>query len=343
MDIKNKYLAYFSTKTGSIISLEKIYELDGFDKNSSLAFFKTVNNIEDEIDLEFFDFEEYDKLYEPDFINLFYIDVNKRKLKVSYSYKKSFVSSSRYLWSNMDPQRPYTEEQVKEMYEQDYINCNLKNVLAHKDKFFQYEFVPLDQLVLREDVMSKNWDTYFKDPYLLDSASDKTKLAKSIMENGTYYPIQVVTNGDCETYTVREGNHRIASLKIGQAYGIVPEDYKILCVIMTPVMFSASVKTLQGVLTTPVIGRYNIDPVWTSKNVTDEFYRNKIKESVEFNNEKFINEYTVETQKDTIYDAYKFLYIYPLFLRDLLYKYPNIKPSKVINDEKLFNEWIKQE
>ncbi|MBO7210854.1 MAG: hypothetical protein J6V44_07580 [Methanobrevibacter sp.] len=110
MDIKNKYLAYFSTKTGSIISLEKIYELDGFDKNSSLAFFKTVNNIEDEIDLEFFDFEEYDKLYEPDFINLFYIDVNKRKLKVSYSYKKSFVSSSRYLWSNMDPQRPYTEE-----------------------------------------------------------------------------------------------------------------------------------------------------------------------------------------------------------------------------------------
>jgi hypothetical protein len=35
------------------------------------------------------------------------------------------------------------------------------------------------------------------------------------MENGTFYPIQVTLNHDQETYTVREGNHRIASLKLG--------------------------------------------------------------------------------------------------------------------------------
>jgi hypothetical protein len=53
-----------------------------------------------------------------------------------------------------------------------------------------------------------------------------------------------------------------------------------------------------------------------------------------------INEYTVESEAKTLHDAYQFIYIYPLFLRDLLYMFPEVKPSPILNNEKLFNEWI---
>jgi hypothetical protein len=47
------------------------------------------------------------------------------------------------------------------MYLEDYVEFNLKNILVHQDKFFKAKFIPLDKLILREDVMSRNWDTYF--------------------------------------------------------------------------------------------------------------------------------------------------------------------------------------
>ena len=339
--IEKQYLAYYDKANGEILSLQKIEMASDLNIEESIILFKQANNyLDKDIDINFFSFDEYDKLYEPELLNLFYIDLKNKKLKVSYSYKKSF-GSIKYLWNNMNPQRQYTEEQVIKMYEEDYININLKNCLNHQDKFFQYKFLALDELDLRDEVMTKNWDTYFQDPYLLDSASDKTILAKSIVENGTYYPIQATISDNRSTYLVREGNHRVASLKIGQMYGIVPQDYKILCITMDSTLFSPFTRTLKGILNSPIKGRYNIDPVWGSKNIDNDFYLNQIKEHVKSNNEIFIDDYTVETQAYTIYDAYKFLYIYPLFLRDLLYKYPNIKPSKIINDEKLFNDWIK--
>lgn len=337
--LKEKYIAYYNLSTGEIYQFQQLFEGLELNIEESIELFKEINNIDEEIGIKYFSYDDYDKIFEPDLNNLVYVDIERNNtLRAKYSQKKN--KSSTYLWSNMDPQRKYSKEQVKKMYLEDYVEFNLKNILTHQDKFFKAKFISLDKLILREDVMSRNWDTYFQDPYLAESSKDKTLLAQSIMENGTFYPIQVTLNHDQETYMVREGNHRIASLKLGQSYDIVPSDYKILCIIIEPSIFSHNTSMLRGVLSEPLVGRYNIDPIWTTKTLVSTEYYDRVYKSIEQNGEKLINEYTVESEAKTLHDAYQFIYIYPLFLRDLLYMFPEVKPSPILNDEKLFNEWI---
>lgn len=340
--IEKQYLAYYDKNNGEILSLQRIEMATDLNIEESILLFKEFNNYSDkDIGMKFFSFDDYNKLYEPDFYNFFYVDTINDKIKCQYSSKPS--SSEAFLWYEMDPQRQYTKEQVLDMYLNDYLNCNLKNCLKHPDKFFSYKFLSLNELTLRDDVMSRNWDTYFKDPYLSSAAGNKLKLAESIMDIGTYYPIQVVKNDDCSTYEVREGNHRIASLKLGQIYGIVPKGYKICCIISEPLLYSKIEANIKGVLSEPLTYRYNIDALWGVKGLNDIEFQNRIYKNILEKNEILINDYTAEAKGVTIQNARNAIYIYPLFLRDLFHFYRDeLKPAKFLNNEQLFEEWIKE-
>lgn len=338
--IENKYLIYYNINTGFIYHIEKIKLAIPLNKESSLELFKKNNNLQNQnIDFKYFDYKDYDDLVVPYLQNSFYIDVNNNmSLEVNYSPKQRI--HTQYLYNLMNPQRPYTKEQVEEMYYKHYLDINIKNILKHPDKHFTWKFIPLQDLELRVEVMSKNWSNHFYDPFLEEYEDEKTKLAESIMNQGTYFPIQVTANEDWKTYTVREGNHRIASLKLGQLYGIVPEDYKILCFVVEHFNYSAAEKTINGLLSEPLYGCQNIDPVFGSVVYSNKNYYDKIKNSIKSNGYEMLNDYTFLMSTTQMKEAYDYIYIYPLFLRDLFYKYPEIKPAKVLNDETLFKEWI---
>lgn len=340
--IENKYLIYFNTKTGLIYHLEKIVSALPLNEEASIELFKNTHNLQNQdIAFKYYDFEEYDKLYISDLKNLYYIDVKDgNRIAVDYAAKQRVHTS--YLYNLMDPKRPYTKDQVEEMYYEHYLNINIKNILKHPDKHFVWKFLPLEDLDLRVEVMSKNWSNHFYDPFLEDYGDEKIKLAESIMEKGTYFPVQVTENEDWKTYTVREGNHRIASLKLGQLYGIVPPDYKILCFVVEHFNYSAAEKTINGLLSQPIYGCQNIDPVFGSITYTNDRYYNKIKDSISKSGYKMLNEYTYLMNTTQMKEAYDYIYIYPLFLRDLLYRYPEIKPADFLNNEELFEKWLKE-
>jgi hypothetical protein len=61
------------------------------------------------------------------------------------------------------------------------------------------------------------------------------------------------------------------------------------------------------------------------------------------NNGKVKNEYTLEWNVNTTGESIFALQTYPHWLRDLIYPITDIvKPSPILNDEKLFMEWLNE-
>ena len=341
--LTNKLLAYANPETGEIYSADivNLYMEPNFEKMVEM-YKDTHPELENSpVEIFIFDQKRYKDLLKKDIDTIFYISEDK-KLKAKYRPKNRTINPQ-YLYSLMEPARPYTMQQVEKIYHEDYLNTNLYNCLfSSNDKHIQYKFLSLDELNLRPTVAVKNWDTYFYDPFLKDSAEDKMKLGLDILENGTYFPIWVFQNQpEDKTYLVKEGNHRVYSLKLAQAYGYVPKDFKILSIILPHAEWAESFTSsihYEKYLNNPIDIRYNIDPVWGTSSLNDPNFFEDIKKSL-IEEEHIINEYTVESKIYTVYELYQSLHIYPLFLRDLFYNFSDIKPAKFLTDEKKFIEW----
>lgn len=340
--IKNKVIIYADKHTGEIYSNQIFEEHIDLNIEESIRLFKAANQIEKDLEILIFDPQDQSKLIKTGVESILFIN-DKKQLDARYAPKMDM--NIKLIYDLMDPKRPYTEQDVANIYLEDYINTNLANCLfSNNSNIFQYKFLSLDQITLRPNIAAKNWDTYFHDPFLKDAARDKMTLGKSILENGTYFPIQVLPNPDGETYCIREGNHRIYSLKIAQMYDLVPADFKILAIILPYTLFIRDgIPMHDKFLQEKIDIRYNIDPVWGTETLIDKEYWARVQQSVKENNDIFVNDYTVQTTASTAYEGFQSLHIYPIFLRDLLYKYPNVKPVQFNTNPELFEQWKKEQ
>lgn len=336
--IYNKVFIYADKNNGSILQCQVVDCHMDLDVKESERLFKEAHGFEGDVELLFFDIEEYNKLLKSEVETVLFINEDK---KIDARYSPKMDMNTKLIYGLMDPQRPYTEEQVANIYYKDYLNTNLANCLfSNNSNIFEYKFLTLDQITLRPNIAAKNWDTYFHDPFLKSAARDKLQLGKSILEKGTYFPIQVLPNPDGYTYSIREGNHRIYSLKIAQMYDLVPEDFKILAIILPYTLFVRDgIPAHDKFLKESIPVRYNIDPVWGTGTLNDPEYLERVKLSIKNERGVFINDYTVENMINSAYEGFQSLHIYPIFLRDLFYKYPNIKPSGINTSPELFEKW----
>ena len=340
--IKDKLLIYYNNTNDQILSFEIINQSGDINIERSIKLFNKQNNItEDSTRLTILEKDRYFELFNPNVENVLSYDSKENKISIIYQ-PFSLKESSSYVYGNMNPKREYTEEQVYKMYNEDYINTNLRNVFKHPQGF-ESKWLSLDQISLNDKVTAKNWTNYFKDPYLNDSADNKLKLAESILEIGTFWPCVVIEDYDGVSYCSREGNHRILSLKLAQLYDMVPDDFKILCIVLPRKVFNHTGYLYDHKLSEPIIGRYNMDAVWGTNYFGNEILTEKIKQNILDKGEKIIDSFTIESKGTRVLEMYEFTYIYPLFLRDLLYMNKSIKPSPVINNEEVFNNWLKGE
>jgi hypothetical protein len=194
-------------------------------------------------------------------------------------------------------------------------------------------------------MLNKNWKYFYSDQFLSDSHEDKRILGQNIYQNGTYWPIILspLYGHDSNHSYVYEGTHRIISLKLNQKEGLIPPDYKILCI---------KYKECYEVLLNskrfmPVSNSYRartlIEILYGNNVIIDEEKYNACVQDCLANNGKVKNEYTLEWNVNTTGESIFALQTYPHWLRDLIYPITDIvKPSPILNDEKLFMEWLNE-
>lgn len=343
ININNKILIYYNKNNNKILHLEIVDFMQGFIKEQSIQIFNNINNIIDNsTEIAILEKEKYLEVFTEGVSNIISYNQELNELIINYKMQEGNNSSDRFYWNNHNPQRKYTEKQVQDIYYNDYLNCNLKNVLRSNNNIY-IDFLSLDKLILDENIMVKNWDGCFQDPFLDEYSFNKIDLGKSILEKGTYFPCMVFLDYDMQHYHVREGNHRIASLKLCQLQGLVPEDFKICCIIL-PRDLNVNIfgNVYNHKLSEPLTARYILECFWTTKVIEDEKYLAVVKKNLEESNHKLLNDYLVEYQIDTYIGLYEAIHAFPLFLRDLFFYYKDIKPALIINDESLFKEWLKE-
>lgn len=345
IDLYNKILLYYNSITNQILHMEFVEVMKGFNEEESLLLFNLNQNIKDNsTKVAFLDQEDYPDLFIDNLTSIIEYSPELKKLIIHYEMQEGGgVSSERFYWNNHNPQRQYSQEEVLNIYYNDYLNCNLKNVLKSNNNIY-IEFLPLDKLLLNENTLVKDWDGCFQDPFLDEFNSNKIALGQSILEKGTYFPCMVFLDYDLEHYHIREGNHRIASLKLCQLRGLVPDDYKICCIVLPRDLgLNMRDSIYNHNLTDKIKSRYILECFWTPRVINDEDYLKIVKENLIKQNHQLLNDYVVEYEVTSYVGLYEAVHAFPLFLRDLFYHYPEIKPATIINDEKEFQKWLKEE
>lgn len=341
INLTDTILIYFNKNTDKILSMEFVEVFLGFNEQESISLFNEVHNIRDNsTKIAYLDKKDYPFLMVDNVISEIEYNSEINKLIIQYKMQEGGASSDRFYWNNHNPQRQYSEDVVKKIYYEDYLGTNLKNVLKSNNNIY-VEFLKLDQLILNENTLLKDWNGCFQDPFLDDYSDNKIELGKSILEKGTYFPCMVILDYDLEHYHVREGNHRIASLKLCQALGIVPNDFEICCIVLPRDLgLNMNEIVYNHKLTDHIKARYILECFWTPKVINDDEYLDIVKTNLIKQNHILLNEYLVEYEISSYTGLYEALHAFPLFLRDLFYHYPNIAPAQIINDKKAFFEWL---
>lgn len=237
----------------------------------------------------------------------------------------------------MDYQRDYSIEQVKLIYNEDYINFNLKNILHHPEGF-EYKWISIKDLNLDVDTISFDWNSSH-DPYAKECNNNKLIFAEELINKGTYFPI-IVTLEDTGYY-VWEGQHRIQALKIAVAHNLISQNYELLCIIVSSGLIASqrlNKKIKQN--NNSIKGRFIIEQKYGSEILINKKYQQQVYDYIKNKGFNIINDYTVEENTTDRVEMYNYLTHYPLFLRDLFFKYKEIEPNKIINNKDAFFEWM---
>ena len=225
-----------------------------------------------------------------------------------------------------DFRTPPSIDNVSMMYNDYYINFTLKNLLVSRN--VGYQFVEVNKIHIPDTVGQMMWERYISDPYINKYIDKKGDLGVDIIQNGYFWPFVVyVKNGE---YYIREGVHRLYSLNLCINNNIVEDNYKVFCIILDDKNISINPFKIYY----PIEYKYCKNKIITDK-VCDKAYCDTL------NNGRIVDVYTGEK---TIYhknDIQFSINSWPAFLRDLIYKYNNIKANMLINNEKYFNNWIR--
>lgn len=242
---------------------------------------------------------------------------------------------NRHYHSHPNP-RPFSADETKRFYYEDYIEFNLRNMLD--SGLFEARFVPIREMQLQENMISRGQKAMTFDPYLQTYGSDRLKLARSILEIGTYWPtVACVRNGK---YVVYEGTHRITSLKLFAMLGEIDDSFELLCLIPKSNRYFGQNDAAMGQFHLPCKYRYVIDDVWGHNLYTNETYRKNVIRFIEDHGGKMVDEYTAEVETSNIDNLIEWFLFQPMFIRDLIFIYcKDLKPSKIINNKEAFERW----
>jgi hypothetical protein len=260
------------------------------------------------------------------------------KKQATLEYKLRVIQNSTY--NIQEHKRSFSVDEVYKMYNEYYINFNLKNYL--KSNNFKYSFRTLKELHIRTQSLNKNWNYFHSDPFLIDMHENRVNLAKDIVEHGTYWPIVIApTSTDPDKFYVFEGGHRVTALKLLNLEEELPKDFKLFCLEFPMDYKELCVEQVYVQLKNPFRIRGLIETFYENKILVDQKKLQDVHRSIEKNNYKWVDDYTIELIAENIDMLLTGTQVYPHFLRDLIYTMRDqIKPSPIINDENAFTEWI---
>lgn len=243
------------------------------------------------------------------------------------------------IYGAQEHKRNYSIEDIYDMYNNDYINFNLKNIA--QSGALDLRYVLLKNLNIRSTVGENRWESFFTDPYLKEMGDDKLKLGRDVIKNGIYFPFFIMDDAEEEgQMTIYEGNHRGLSLKLLQFLGEIDENYKVPCLILPEKLKCFKDADFCEQIDFKIGIRHILETKYTCKVLTDELIYKKAIESIEQNGGIMYNNYTIEYQTKDISDILFAPHSYALWLRDLLFPVRNtIIPSQVLNNEAFFLKW----
>lgn len=325
----DRIIIFYDTEINKILSIIKENQTQ-IDIENYRKVLSEVNNINIEsVSYIFEDEENYNRIMNNGGKLVF--DIKDKKLRIR---SKENIDNSMYIYSNRIYKRDYTKEEIISMYEEDYLNTNIKNIANYSEDIIR--FIKLEDLKIRASITGKRWDFFSTNKFLLDCSYDKLPLGQDIMEKGTYYPL-IVCKQNNDLY-VMEGNHRAISLKLNQKEGLLSKDYKILCVVLDKDQMSNENSNIK--LDREIILRFNLDALYSDETLNDPKLLRIAKEEIINAGGRFINDYTYEKSINNYGGLLTSLYVYPLWVRDLIYPFKDeILPSKIINDERKFEQW----
>lgn len=268
------------------------------------------------------------------------MSINPITYKLDINIKNKDNPDNEYLlYDAQEFKRDYSVEDISNIYHEDYINFNLKNIIDNN--IFRVEFVKIKDLVVRTSISETRWDSFFTDPYLKDMGNDRLALGRDIIKRGSYYTVTVSEFQDPEhRITVLEGNHRILSLRLLQSIGELSDDFKMLCIFMPEDCNNYLDGHIEKEIDFKVKTRHIIENKYGSNIIRDPLLMSKAKERELSMGAVFVNDYTFEFETNKVSDLIFGIHAHTIWLRDLIFPITNlIEPSKIINDENAFLKW----
>ena len=247
----------------------------------------------------------------------------------------NIIMSSRCQYNNLKYKNNFSISEVYDMYNNDYIGFNLKNLILSKNVIAK--FTPLKELNLRDSHIE--WNIESKDPFLEETSDSHIHLGLDIIKNGTYWPI-ILDQSNSGLY-VLEGSHRVVSLKMCQKLGYIDDDFKLFTLYMpyNKDVFDRGLFDFEEI--NPVEMRFVLEVRYNNEIVVNKDMYIEVCNDVIKNNGKIVNSYTGQIKFSKRGDIVFGRDIYPMFLRDLIYENKNmVKPNIVINDEYEYSKWI---
>jgi hypothetical protein len=297
------------------------------------------NLTSDDVEYILVDSTEYDYLSGFNINNHTSINPLTKEFQVSLN-PKTAMDNKNLVYNIQDVKRDFTKEQIWQMYNMDYINTNLYNIV--KSGVLKVDFVYLKDLQMKTRTNEVRWESFFTDPFLKEMGKDKLTLGRDIMKRGMYYPFTCVEYEG--VLTVFDGQHRITTLKLLQFLGEIPDDYRVLCIFIPQSDEAYKDGNLSRQSDFPVITRQVFECKYGSDVINDELIKKKAIESVKERGGKFIDDFTYEIETTSISEIFFGIHAYPLWVRDLIYPIQDfVPPNPIITNEDLFNKWRKGE
>lgn len=243
------------------------------------------------------------------------------------------IINSNLTYRSQKYRREFSCEDILKMYNDHYINFNLKNLYSSRN--VEFSFIPIKYLNIDENINGSPWSIYDGDPFIKEYLDKKINLGLDIIKNGTYWPI-VVTEKFNKLY-VQEGNHRVISLKLCSYNGYIDENFEILCI---RIPYDWENFKIYERIKNPFNIRFELENRYGSEYLNNEYIYNAICQDIINKGGRIIDNYTGQITVYNKIDIAFCIMAYSLFLRDLIYNYQDIiKPSAIINNKDLFANW----
>jgi hypothetical protein len=207
-----------------------------------------------------------------------------------------------------------SEEVIREYYMAFLYN------LREYSRIFKCEWVHPRDVIDNEFNRDSRWHVC-EDQFLEATKEDRLALARSMLQNGTYWHLQVIEKED--GYHLKDGRHRLWSAKELDKRRQWPVNKKFLCTSETPVRGGHAARMYLPCL-------------------VDERFKGGFKEPY-YRASDMTNEGSLILLDVPDHLVIQHMVMFPRLLRDALYHNPQIKPSIIVNSEEAWKDFIEND